>query len=479
MPLQPIQRNSVKTGLINESAVGENDYPKDAVVEAVNFEFDTIGQATLRKGQTILGNNLSTEILGLFQHIDSAGTYNQIITVKGTAVYYLSGGTWTSKRTVTTGKKSRFSTFLNYVFMVNGTDATAVWDGNTANSFITTGNAASAPIGKFIENYRARMWITGNSTYPDRLYYSSIPTSVTTPVITWDTDVTTGQWIDVSPSDGENITALHRTKDSLLVFKNNHIYRVNSVSQADPDPKFNVGTYSQESIVEAKNGVYFHHPTGIYRYNGEVQEISRPVRDFIENITLANYSKVSGCLEVDGDHIQWSIGDVTVKGISYSNAVLRYSISTQVWTAYSYPTQFLVSASYNDGSSLFTLVGDESGNILKLGVGNTDNGTSINYLITHPFDNIDGFNASRKTLNKILFLNKGMAGANVNYQIENDVLNDWTKKVGQIKQGDTGFGSLAIKGKKFKFRVSGVSTGEPIIYRGFEVLGGEVELVMF
>ena len=476
--LEPIQRNSIKSGFITEKAVGENDFPKDAVVEVLNFEFDTIGQATLRKGTTILGNNLSGSILGLYQFIDSIGANNQIITVKGTDVYYLTGESWSSKRTVTDGQKARFSTFLNYVFMVNGADATVVWDGNPANGFLTTGNAENAPKGKYIENYRARMWIAGNSTYPDRLYYSSLPSAITTPIVSWDTNVTTGQWIDISPSDGENITALHRTKDCLLAFKHNHIYKVFSVSQSDPDPKYNVGTYSQESIVEAKNGVYFFHPTGFYRYNGEVQEISKPIRDFVENITLTNYSKVSGVLEKDGDHIQWSVGDITTNGISYSNVVLRYTISTQVWTIYSYPTQHLVSASYNDGSTLFSLVGDESGNILKLGVGNTDNGTAINYLITHPYDNIDGLDSSRKTLNKMLFLNKGMTGANINYQIENDVVNDWTKKIGQIKQGNTGF-SLSIKGNRFKFRISGVSKGEPIIYKGWELLGGENELITF
>ena len=296
MPLA-LQRNSLKNGVITESAVSENEYPKDAVIEAVNFHFDTIGEATLRKGTTILGNQLSGDVLGLFQHIDSAGTNNRIIAVNGGTVYYLSGSIWTSKRGVTNGKKARFSTFLNYVFMVNGTDTTATWDGS-ASAFGTT-NASGAPIGKYIENYRARMWIAGDATYPDRLFYSSLPSAVTTPLITWDTSVTTGQWVDISPSDGENITALHRTKDSLLVFKNNHIYRVYSIAQADPDPKFNVGTYSQESIVEAKNGVYFFHPTGIYRYNGDVQEVSRPVRDFVENITLGNYTKVSGYLETE------------------------------------------------------------------------------------------------------------------------------------------------------------------------------------
>jgi len=253
---QPVSRKSQKSGLITAGAVAENLFPVDALLESLNFNFDTIGKMTLRKGSTQLGNTMaSSDVLGLYNFRDNSGTYSQIIAVNGTVVYYLSTGTWTSKRTGLSASKARFSTFLNYVFMVNSSDATAIWDGNPSNSFLTTGNASGAPTGKFIDNFRARIWIAGNSTYPDRLYFSSIPTAVTTPIITWDTNVTTGQWIDISPSDGENITALHRTKGTLLVFKNNHIYRVYSILQTDPDPQFNVGTYSQESVVETKNGV--------------------------------------------------------------------------------------------------------------------------------------------------------------------------------------------------------------------------------
>lgn len=480
-PLRPISRKSLKSGLITNGAVSQADYPNDALLESINFNFDTIGRATLRKGTTIVGNSLSGNVLGLYNFRDSgSGTNNQLIMVNDTVLYYLVGSTWTSKRTgLTAGSKARFSTLLDYVFMVNGTEATAIWDGASGNSFLTTGNAASAPIGKYIENFRARMWIAGNSTYPDRLYYSSLPSAVTTPVITWDTSVTTGQWIDISPSDGENITALKRTKSALLVFKNNHLYRVFSILQTDPDPQFNVGTYSQESVVETKNGVYFHHPTGFYRYDGNVSEISRPIIDIVKNISLTNYTSIAGWLETDGDHICWAIGDVTVDGVAYTKMVVRYTISTQVWTHYSYPTQFLCSSSYNDGSNLYTVVGDTAGSIFKVDTGTTDNGTELFYSIVHPFDDIDGSDATFKTVNTMFFIHSGMTGANVNYQTPENILNDFSQKVGQIKSADTGFSNLSVKGRNIKFKLSGTSKGEPIKYEGFEILGGTSELITF
>lgn len=479
--IQPVLRASIKSGLITQSAVAENDYPMDAVLESINFHFDIIGQMTLRKGSTLLGNTFSGNILGLYNFRDSgAGTNNQLIMVNGTIAYYLVNTTWTAKRTgLTSGSKARFSTLLDYVFMVNGTEATAVWDGNPATSFLTTGNAASAPTGKFVENYRARMWIAGNTTYPDRVYYSSTPSAVTTPVVTWDTSVTTGQWIDISPSDGENITALHRTKNALLVFKNNHIYNIFSINQVDPDPKFNVGTYSQESVVETKNGVYFHHPTGFYRYNGDVQEVSRPIIDIVNNITLANYSKVAGYLESDGDHIRWSVGNVTYGGVTYTNMEVRYTISTQIWTHYSVPTQYLVGASYNDGTTITTVIGDNSGNIQTINSGVTDNGTEIFYSIIHPSDDVDGLRSTVKIVNTMFFMHNGMTGANVNYQTPDDILNDFKKPVGQLKNSETGFSNLNVRGRTLKFKISGTSKGQPISYEGYQILQGTSQLITF
>ncbi len=480
-PISPVIRKSLQSGLITQSAVSENTYPSDAVLESINYHFDVIGKATLRKGTTLLGQAFSGDILGLYNFRDSgAGTNNQLMMVNSSNLYYLNNNTWTAKRSgLTSGSKARFSTLLDYVFMVNGTEATAVWDGNPANNFVTTGNASGAPIGKYIENYRARMWIAGNTTYPDRVYYSSTPSAVTTPVVTWDTSATTGQWIDISPSDGENITSLHRTKNALLVFKNNHIYNIFSINQVDPDPKFNVGTYSNESVVEAKNGVYFHHPTGFYRYNGDVVEISRPIIDIVNAITLTNYSKVAGYLEPDGDHIRWSVGDVTYNGVTYANMEVRYTISSQVWTHYSGPTQFLIGAPYNNGTNIVTVVGDEAGQIQTIESGVTDNGSEIFYSIMHQFDDIDGSHSTVKIINTMFFMHGGMTGANVNYRTPEDILNDFRKKIGQLISNETGFGNLSARGRKLQFRLSGSSKGQPIFYEGYEVISGTTQLITF
>ncbi len=490
--LPPLVRKSMESGLITKGAVSENRRPETSVEESINFDFDTIGAATLRKGITALGNNLGSAILGMHYFVDTvnSGAYTQLVVASGGGVFYLTGGSYSTIRTgMTPGSKARFSTYLDFIFMVNGTQSTAVWNGNPASSFSTAGNAQNAPTGTLIENFRGRMWIAGNFTFPDRLYYSSVPTAVGTPVVTWDTNVATGQWIDISPSDGDQITGMQRYKSTMLVFKTNRIYRVFDIGQTDADPQYNVGTSSNESIVETKAGVFFHHASGFYQYNayGQIQEISRPLQiDIIKQIPTSSYSSVTGWLEPDGDHICWAVGTVVVRGITYTNLVLRYTISTMVWTHRTYPYQFVGSIRrqplYNDGTTQYALVGDTLGNVFETNTGKTDNGIAIPYSLIHRWENIDGLLSTRKTIMTVNFSHYGGAGSEISYQTEAqdpDDLNNWTHPVGQLQTSNTGFNSVNIKARKMRFRISGQSIGESFSYLGYEMIDVLSEFIQF
>ena len=487
-PMPPLSRKTVESGLILPMAVSETRMPESAVSESINFHFDAIGSATLRPGSTLLGNAIGANINGLHYFVDTVnGTNSQMIAVSGTSTYYLSGGgTWTSIRAGLTSTKARFCTYLNYVFMCNGTEPTAIWDGNTAGNFVSSGNALSAPQGNLIENFRGRIWIAGITSQPSRLYYSSVPSSANPPTITWDNSV---QFFDVSPSDGDSMTALARFRTTLVVFKTNHMYRVFDIGQSDPDPYYAVGTYSQESVVETKTGLFFHHSTGFYQYNvyGIVQEISRPIIDIIKAIPSSAYTSVTGWIDPLGDHICWALGPVTVNGVTYTNLEVRYTISTQVWTHYQRPTRTVASLRrqplYNDGTTLFTLTGDTTGKVYKADTGLTDNGVPIFYSLIHRWDTFDGLLSTRMNIQTVNFCHYGGAGSTVTYQTElqdpNDLQN-WTQRVdrGSLDQKNTGFNSANIKGRKVRFRVFGNAVG-PFTYNGFEILDVYDEFIQF
>lgn len=492
-PLPPVVRKTMKSGLINKGAVSENERPQSSVLESINMHFDAIGSAILRKGTTTMAST-GNSILGMHYLVDTvnSGANTQLIVVSGTSAYYYVAGSFTSKRTgLTAGSRARFTTYLNMAFMVNGTEATMTWNGDIATQFVATGNAVGAPTGRFIENFRSRVWITGNTTYPDRLYYSSVPSAAATPVVSWSTDPVTGtQWIDISPSDGDKNTGLQRYRNVMIVFKTNRLYRVFDIGQVDPDPYYAVGTSSQESVVETKTGVFFHHSSGIYQYNvyGQVQEVSRPIWDIIRAIPASYYGSVTGWLEADQDHVCWAVGTVTIDGITYTNLTVRYTISTQTWTHYTDPKAFTSAVKrqpfFSDGTTQFAVCGDESGNVVKMNVGKTFfDGTGIPYTIVHNWDTIDGLLSTRKSLTVGNFTHYQGGGTNVNYQTEvndPDQLNDWSKRVGQLKgSANTGFNDMAIKARKLRFRISGVSTGEPFVYNGYELLDVRNEFIQF
>ena len=260
----------------------------------------------------------------------------------------------------------------------------------------------------------------------------------------------------------------------MLVFKQNHIYRIYSIGETDPDPQINVGTYSHESIVEAKDGVYFHHPTGFYKYiDGGVQEISKPVKDIVEAITFANYTDIAGWIEAEGDALCWSIGDITIYGdVIITNAVVRYTISTQAWTLYSYASKPTVGMIYTNPilNTREAIWGNGIGEVMRHNVGTTDDGTTVRYEIIHRPILVDGLNITEKNIESIMFLHDGKgSGTNVQWQKENDLESDWTKSLGELEARNTIFSNANIRGNEITFRISGVSEGEPFSYNGFDI----------
>jgi len=458
---EKIEIPQIQNGVIRSSAVDDTLVPQNTCGFALNINFDVIGAFQTRQGLTKIGETVEAgkPVLGMTNYRNNAGSNYKLLAKIDADVYAYNGSSWSSVRNnLTTGSKARFTNFVDYVFMVNGNGNEVVSTYNGSGSFGTT-NATNLHKGDFIENYRSRIWIADSST--DKLYYSN--------VVETNNTITGGtEYIQISPQDGESITGLQRYSRALLVFKQNHIYRVFSITSVDPDPYINRGTYSQESIVEAKDGIYYHHSSGFYKFaEGDQIEISRPIIDVIQAIPRSYWPNVSGW--TDDDHIYWSIGDITLDGISYSNMVCRYTISTQVWTLYSYAFEIRGATLYDNGTTQIMAVGDDIGKVYQFNYGNTDDGSTINYeLQTHwlylstPKQNI-------KNLTEMGFLHENAQGALLSYRKDIDLANKW-RELGQI--GDDLFQSKLMNDsfQRIKFRISGNNSGTSLLMRGWEIL---------
>jgi len=466
LPITPIR--NFNSGLNTE--VSNYLMPDTQVTEAINVHFDEIGNVTRRLGIATLGNQMtaSNSILGLYNFISSDSSNNQVLAVcsdgANNNIYYLSGATWTQTLgTDTVDLKTRFATFLDRVVRVNGTDAVRAWSGTGA--WESSGgpiDVADAPVGKFIETLKARLYIAGTSTYPDRLYFSSLPSSAG--VISW---TTASDYLDISPNDGDNITALKRYATHLLIFKKNYLYRWNG-SAVEPDPIINVGTHSQESVVEGKGGVYFHHPKGIFVYaGGYPKEISKPIDGWIRAISSANYADVNAA--TDSDHVYFFVGDVTKDSVAHTNMCLRFTISSQVWTVYSYVDEIKVGAQYVSGTDVTQIVGGSDGYVYTLNSGNSDNGTAIEFsLVTKYFE--FGSLAHEFIITEVAAYLKQGAGSFLKYQVDDS--SEW-KDIGQIKEYVNVFSKdVNISGKRARFKLMGMSITAPCVFEGLEVLKG-------
>jgi hypothetical protein len=461
---------------LNGRIGGVSDYllPDGAVTTAKNVHFDILGKVTLRPGVTLINAQVSDTYpcLGLYYFKSSTAAYSQLLSVfsDGTNndVYYKNGASWDKTREDDDKDlKTRFTTFLDQVIKVNGTQTAVAWDGNGAwgQAIGVTANCLNlddmdAFKGNLIENFKQRVYMAGNATNPSRLFFSWVVSSA--PHIEWDPAT---DYVDINPNDGDKITALKKYALDLIVFKQNFMYRYRGVSGVDPEPLIKLGTYSHESVVEAKNGLYFHHPSGIYLYNGGYpQEISRPVSDFIDAIPSTYYSTISAW--TDPDHVYYSIGDVTVNGVAWTNVVLRYTISSEVWTVYSYASEMRRGTTWDNGTNEVRVVGDDDGNVLTLDSGATDNGTGIQYELVTKFYEL-GAMTEIKSINTLSAICEKAQSTMLAWQVDDKTA--WNT-MGQLRKYVTLFKDQNIKGHRIRFKLFGSSSITAFIFEGLEFL---------
>lgn len=453
----PIGYHDLSGGMI--SSVDDDLMPDNVAKLSVNFHFDVLGKATQRYGTTKLGTSVSppNDATGLFAFRNSTGTVNQLIAVFGSEAFAYNGTSWSSTRSGLSTAKVRMASFLNRVFMVGGGASTQSWAGT--GSWDST-NLSGAPNGKFVMPFKERLYIAGDSSYPDRIYFSTIASI--SGVITWNQNT---QYFDVNPEDGNNITALAKTKNLLLIFKEAALYRYNG-SSVDADVIVDIGTTSQESVANVKGLVYFFNPNGIFVTDGGYpQEISRPVANWIKAVNANYYTNVAGL--ADEDHYYCSIGDVTVDSRAFTNVWLVYTVSSRNWHVYSFADQFLAMTKYITTAGAVTYVGaDADGDVQTLFSGNTDNTSPIFYEYLHG-QKVFGSRATTKTLAHLAVFAENAGGAVIGVS-ENG--RSARPIQGNLRGAVTNFRGLDYRGNSLAFKLSGSNRAAPVQFSGFEYI---------
>lgn len=478
----------VTEGLISENVLSHYSTSANAVSWMENLNNDTLGvsrsrsflQGLLTPGATVLSCTLFQSSNGDLKVWWQEGTSlkNDFVpTPLGVTTYAGVFGAST---------KARYDKIQGYLLM---TGAGSALKYTNSGAPAALGTSFPTAVDLISAGFIGRIWCADSTDTTNKLYYSDvIPVAGVT--------ATTGgaSYLQINANNGDIITALVRTQQVLFVFTSNSIFRVYNTQSLDNSPVANVGTVSQEAVVKTKDGIYFYHPSGIYKLGGDgsVTEISKKISNLISGINVNEKASVVGW--ADNDHVYFSVGYQFDGGGGTDGKltrVLRYTISTQVWTVYSF-FEFLTSCAANEYSRIVTMPG--TGNkppspytvIFGTGITSTstkyaaafndtdvvNNGDFSGTIPTYILKKTNWINWGKENHSKLIsgisFPVENGAGLKVSYQIDNDPENEY-RPIGTIGSNFVTYFKdfKSVPFNRIKFIISGtnISTtlkiGEP------------------
>jgi len=315
--VRPISRQAVFN-----PAKGINSYGAPNLIDnkewadLLNIQFDESGIVRKRMGFDTYSSTLTAaQGLGTL----NTPTLNQIATIDGTTFKYSTGTSWTTVSTIsfTAAKEVCMTQARNNLYLWNGTDGGAKWDGTTLS------RPGTMPRAKFSIWYNSYQIASGVDTQPHRVYFSrlsdeSIFTNATThttlnnatevPGATVFNAPNDAQFIDVNPGDGDKVTGLGVFSNILIIFKERSIYQFSIADNgtlAIPDllPITKAaGCVSHKSIVPVENDLYFLSREGVRVIGNEANYfnairtniLSRPIQPTIDAMKASSFEQANG-----------------------------------------------------------------------------------------------------------------------------------------------------------------------------------------
>lgn len=425
-------------------------FMKDNECEIIqNYNLDNLGSLTKRKGTAILvaqvADNKTITGIHLFSFESSLkllAAVNNFL-ASGNVIWKMKDdqtGWETSlspdSNNLTSNIQSHFVTFIGYVFRVLG--------GNTmiSSADATTWGTTNVPSGarhfKYICVFEDRLYIlheAGTAKNRSRIAWSSLPSGAPL-AITWAYDGTTAAGkdaADINPDDNDIITWGEPFGKVLLIFKMNGLYRWTfGQVEADRMPG-SQGTPQGLTVKQTQGICFWANRFGVWALSnpyGIPKLISEKVRPFFEQLTT--YALLDAMrAEVDRDHYRLSIGTVTVNNETFTNCVLVYTISKNVWHIETFPftIKFMKAIEISRTASVSVpykekiYIGDDDGYFYETEVDSTysDVSGATTYAINGRIVTKEYLlrNFPHKTdLKRMWFLAKYGIGTRVNYRLD-------------------------------------------------------------
>lgn len=353
-------------GQVSKNYADELTNAQGALIQ--NAIINVKGQLASRLGQTLFNvDTNSSAFSGLGDYYFQSGTTITpfLVAASGTTVIDSQSNSvsWTiinAGHSITVGHNVEFVQANNLLFMINGFDNTAWWNGTTwtvGGNYPGTASPPVATMGAWLSGY---LFLGGNPTNPQFLYHSAN----TNPI-----DFSNTNFVDnISVGDGQPIEKVqpYRTGD-LIIYKSQSIFDLNIVSNGNttctPQPDCtwtltpltqDVGTLSPRSVVSLGNDQWFLSgpPFGVRSVIRSqfdktfVNLVSQPIQDIFDGTNIngqilntANVSKATA-IYFDNKYIL----AIPLTGSSVNNLVLIYDFITQSWCEITgwYPAEWVV-----------------------------------------------------------------------------------------------------------------------------------------
>lgn len=268
-----------------------------------------------------------------------------------------------------------------------------------------------APKGRFIELHYDRLWIAGDNTNPDRVYFSTASVNgadiedFTAPIEEAEANQH-GGFIDVRSYDGGKIIGLKVVFNALVIFKNKSAYKVFGSNPGNYElvQLFSSnGAVADKSICVGNNGAYFLNNDGIYFYDGtNTNLISQKINNTIKNMN-SNYADKSVAIFSDSKYIV----SIPTGNSTTNNTTIIYDTKTSSFMIYDIGNI----NSYVEHNNKVLMA---TNNYIKSLFGGT-NTLPLNW--TSPFIDF-GFKNTRKMSNYIYFRAKG--NGNIKFSLETE-----------------------------------------------------------
>lgn len=278
---------------------------------SMNANIIESGAITKRNGWAKVGVGLVNAPRGLGSYYPT-GAASVLCTVDGTQLKYLSGALWTALPAISYGISDR------YCFVQAGGDM-YIWNGVDAGSKLsglTLTRPTTTPSAAFGIYYADKQVVSGVTNKPNRLYISSavdrgdftnaagtLSTSGEVPGATT-FGGTDANFYDLSPDDGDKITALAKYQSQLIVFKQRSIWSITFDTNGQPIGKLvtnGIGCISHWSIDTVDNDLIFLSRKGYYVLGTEAQffdqlrtnELSIRIKPYIKAMTASKLNRSS------------------------------------------------------------------------------------------------------------------------------------------------------------------------------------------